>query len=316
MTYRQGAIILASDFNTFRTDVLSIWDVGTGNRGYGQIDTGGASAIPLATVDADILSAEWEAFRFAAQTCSDHQGSSTTFPPASVLQIDDDVVAHEFDDGNAYDVNSSLATIDANRKLFDAGSVSVFVNALNSTRNSSWNNTLQHRFTAVLPTVDDARYFFNSGGQIRIRGSRSGGSGTPQNASWTEILTNMGTIIFDENNTFQSGGGAGWTTTGVGYFDLTTSFQQIASGIDTTGGTYGSNEARVDVRSLDGPGGAFGDTGRQVEFRVRYFDNTNNPFADEVDGTITSDIDYQLATSPLTIQIPVFASSIVLTDGS
>lgn len=316
MTYRQGNIILATDFNTFRTDVLEIWDVGNGNRGYGQIDTGGASAIPLALVDADILSAEWEAFRFAAQTCSDHQGSSTTFPPASLLQVDDVVTAHEADDGDPFDIDGSLATIETNRKLFDAGSVSVFVNALNSTRNSSWDDTLQHRFTAILPTVDDARYFFNSGGQIRIRGSRSGGSATPQNDSWTEILTNMGTIILDENNTFQSGGGAGWSTTGVGYFDLTTSFQQIASGVDTTGGQYATNEARIDARTLDGPSGPNGDTGRNLEFRVRYFDNHNNVFADNVNGTITSDIDYQIATSPLTIQTPVFASSIVLNDGS
>lgn len=316
MTYRLGEVIVATDFNTFRTDVLDIWDVGNGNRGYGQIDTGGASAIPLAVVDTDVTSAEWEAFRFAAQTCSDHQGSTTTFPPASVLQTNDIVVAYEANDGNIYDINSSLTTIETNRLIADATSVSVFVNALNSTRASSWNSSLQHRFTAVLPTVDDARYFFNSGGEIRIRGSRSGGSSTPQNDSWTEILTNMGTIVFDYNNTTQLGGGAGWTLSSIGYYDLTTSFQQIATGVDTTGGTYAANEARIDARSLDGPTGPNGDVGGTIEFRVRYFDNSNNPFADNVDGTITSDVDYQKATSPLTIATPVFASSIVLTDGS
>ena len=316
MTYRQGEIILATDFNTFRTDVLDIWDVGNGNRGYGQIDTGGASAIPLASVDADILSAEWEAFRFAAQTCSDHQGSSTTFPPVSLLQVDDVVTAHEADDGNAFDIDGSLATIESNRLTADAGSVAVFVNKLNSTRNSSWDDTLQHRFTVVMPTLDDARYFFNSGGQIRIRGSRSGGSATPQNDSWTEILDNMGTVIFDHTTTTNTGGGAGWSFSSIGYFDLTTVFQQIATGVDTTGGQYATNEARIDARTTDGPSGPNGDTGRNLEFRVRYFDNHNNAFADNVDGTITSDIDYQIASSPLTIQTPVFASSIVLNDGS
>ncbi len=316
MTYRQDEIILATDFNTFRTDVLDIWDVGTGNRGYGQIDTGGASAIPLASVDADVLNAEWEAFRFAAQTCSDHQGSSTTFPPASELLVDEVVEAHDALDGNAYDIGVSLATIETNRLTADAGSVAVFANALNDSRNSSWDDTLQHRFTATLPTVDDARYFFNSGGQIRIRGSRSGGSATPQNDSWTEILTNMGTVIFNHTTTTNTGGGAGWSFSSIGYFDLTTAFQQIATGVDTTGGQYATNEARIDARTLDGPSGPNGDTGRQLEFRVRYFDNHNNVFADNVNGTITSDIDYQIATSPLTIQIPVFASSIVLNDGS
>jgi hypothetical protein len=316
MTYRQDSIILATDFNTFRTDVLDIWDVGTGNRGYGQIDTGGAPAIPTASVNADVLSAEWEGFRFAAQTCSDHQGSSTTFPPASQLQVDDVVVAHEALDGNAYDINSSLVTIETNRLIADAGSVTVFANEINDSRNTAWNNTLQHRFTAILPTVDDARYFFNSGGQIRIRGSRSGGSATPQNDSWTEILTNMGTVIFDHTATTNTGGGAGWTFQNIGYFDLTTSFQQIATGVDTTGGTYATNEARIDARTTDGPGGPNGDTGRNLEFRVRYFDNHNNIFADSVNGTITSDVDYRIATSPLTIQTPVFATSISLTAGS
>ena len=119
MTYRQGEIIVATDFNTFRTDVLDIWDVGNGNRGYGQIDTGGAQSIPSASVGADVLSDEWQGFQFAAQTCSDHQGSSTTFPPNSVLQVDDVVTAHEALDGNAYDINSSLATITANRSTPD-----------------------------------------------------------------------------------------------------------------------------------------------------------------------------------------------------
>jgi len=316
MTYRQGEIIVATDFNTFRTDVLDIWDVGNGNRGYGQIDTGGASPIPLASVGADVLSAEWEAFRLAAQTCSDHQGSSTTFPPASVLEVTDTIVAHDALDGNAYDIGVSLATIETNRLTADAGSVSVFANSLNDSRGTAWANTLQHRFTAVLPTVDDARYFFNSGGQIRIRGSRSGGSGTPQNASWTEILTNMGTVIFDHTITTNTGGGPGWSFSNVGYFDLTTSFQQIATGVDTTGGQYATNEARIDARTTDGPGGPNGDRGRNLEFRVRYFDNHSNIFADNVNGTITSDVDYRIATSPLTIQTPVFATSISLTAGS
>jgi len=316
MTYRQGEIIVASDFNTFRTDVLNIWDVGNGDRGYGQIDTGGAPAIPLAVIGTDVGSAEWEAFRSAAQTCSDHHGSTTTFPPTPALAVDADIIAHEADDGNAYDIDGSLATIDTNRLVADAGSVSAITNTLVSTRNTSWNTALQHRFTALLPTVDDARYFFNSGGQIHFRGSRSGGAGTGQNASWTEILTNMGTVYMDSTTTSNFGGAAGWTFASIGYFDLTTSFQEIATGVDTTGGSYATNEARIDARTVDGPGGANGDTGRNLEFRIRYRDIHTNPWGDTVNGTIDSRIDYQIATSPLTIQTPIFASSIVLTDGS
>jgi hypothetical protein len=317
MTYRQGEPIVATDFDTFRTSLLDVWDVGSGSKGYGQIDTGGASPIPSVVTTDPVQSAEWEAFRDAAQLCSDHQGSTTTFPPAPELAVDEIIEAHEADDGNAYDINGSLVTINTNSLLFDAGAVSSFPNVLNSTRAVAWANQLQHRFTATLPTVDDARYFFNSGGEIRFRGSRANGSATPQNTSWTLILTNMGTMIMDYTSTFQSGGGVGWTGSAIGYYDLTTVFQQIAIGIDTSGGAYSAgNSATIEARTTDGPGGVNGDTGRQLEFRILYTDGHANPFADEVDGDISSDIDYQKATSPLTIQTPIFLTSIGLAAGT
>lgn len=314
MTYRQGEVILASDFNTFRTSLLAVWDVGNGDTGYGQIDTGGASAIPAAVIGADVTNAEWEAFRDAAQLCSDHQGSVTTFPPASELLTGQPIEAHDPLDGNAYDIGGSLTTITTNRLNVDGGSTTLFSNIINSTRSTAWNTSLEHRFTAVLPTVDDARYFFNSGGQIRMRGSRSGGSATSQNTNWTNLLTNMGTINLRANDTTQTGGGGSWTVQPIGYFDLTTSFQVIASGFGT--GNYAANTVDVRARTLDGPTGPNGDTGRQIEISVRYRDLHTNGFFDSVNGTITSDIDYQIATSPLTIQTPIFASSILLTAGS
>jgi hypothetical protein len=319
MTYRQGELIVASDFNTFRTDVLDIWDVGNGDRGYGQIDTGVASSIPTVAIGEEIKRTEWEAFRDAAQNCSDHQGSTTTFPPTSEFNVGEIVEAHEADDGNAFDINGSLAIITFNRLLFDAGAVSVFSTSATNSRNADWDTQLQHRFTAVFPTVDAARYFFNSGGQIRFEASLTGGSATPQNDSWQEVVDQMGTVYMNHDFTF-FGGGVGWSGSSIGYFDLTTAFQQIAIGIDNSGGSYGgyggNNDLTIEARTLDGPTGPNGDTGRNLEFRIRFTDGSNNPFFDNVDGTMTSSIFYQIATSPLTIQVPIFTNSVVLNDGS
>jgi hypothetical protein len=316
MTYRQGDEIVAIDFNTFRTDVLNVWDVGNGQIGYGQIDTGGASAIPTASIGADVDSIEWEAFRIAAQACSDHQGSSTTFPPASELLPAEVVEAHEPLDGNPYDIPGGLNIITANGLLFDAGDVSLFSNVLNDSRGSSWSSQLTHRFTVDFPTVDDARYFFNSGGQIRIRGSRTSGSANSQNTNWTNLLAAMGTIIFDYTNTTLVGTGTNWSVNAIGYYDLTGSFQNIATGVGT--GAYSSNQATIDVRYLDGPTGPNGDNGRNLDFRVRYTDNHTNGFFDSVNGTIRSDVDYQIASNPgeLVIQIPAFATTTSLSSGS
>lgn len=326
MTYRQGEIITAVDINTFREDTLTVYDVGFADAGYGQIDAGGQSALPSVVIGETVKSAEWEAMRAAAQTCADHQGSTVFLPPAPELAVGEIVEAHEFLDGNTYDINDSIIFITNSRLNVDASSVTVFSNVLNSTRNTAWMNELQHRFTATFSTVDRARYFFNSGGEIRFRGSRSGGSATPQNDSWTGLLANMGTIYMNYTFTSQLGGGPGWTGSSIGYYDLTTSFQQIAIGVPQDGGyggysgSYGGyggpNRATIEARTTDGPTGPNGDRGRVLEFRILYTDGHTNPFADEVDGTITSDIDYRKATSPLVVDSPIFASSINLTAGT
>ena len=329
MAYRQGEPILATDLNTFQTDLNAVYDVGFGDSGYGQVDFAGATPVPSVVVGELIKSTEWTLFRNAAQLCSDHQGSTTTFPPASELAVGEIVEAHEADDGNTYDIDGSLIVITLNRLQVDAGSVTIFSNALNSVRNTSWKNQLQHRFTATWATVDEARYFWNSGGEIRIRASRSGGSATPQNLSWTDMFINMGTIVISHTLTQQFGGGPGWTMTGsmLGYYDFTTSFQEIARGVPFDGGPYGGyggayggygglNNCTIEARMTDGPTGGNGDNGRVMEFRILYTDGSANPFSDNVDGTITSDIDYRKATSPLTIPTPVFASSVLLTAGT
>ena len=325
MTYAKGELIVASDFNTFRTTLLNIYDVGNGNAGYGQVDAGGQTAIPSVAIGELIKSTEWTLFRNAAQTCSDHQGSVTNFPPASEHAVGEIVEAHEFASGNSFDYDDGLAVITGNRLNIDPSSVTTFSNALNSTRNVVWSVQLQHRFTVTFATVDQARYFFNSGGQIRFRGSRSGGASSGQNMSWSGLLDNMGTFVMDYSFTFQQGGGPGWTGTSIGYYDLTTVFQQIAIGFPQGGGYgyyggyggYGSeNNVTIEARTVDGPGGANGDNGRQLEFRILYTDGHTSIWFDQVDGTITSDIDYRKATSPLVIASPVFATSVGLSAGS
>lgn len=161
--------------------------------------------------------------------------------------------------------------------------------------------------------MDDARYFFNSGGQIRFSGSRSGGAATPQNTNWTTLLSNMGTVTFDWDVT--TAAGTNWTGSGIGYYDLTAGFQQLAQGVGT--GAYAANDATIFGRTVDGPTGGNGDNGRTLEFRVEYNDDHSNVFSDSVTGTITSVIDYRIADVHLTIDTPVpTAPFIELTAGT
>ena len=316
MTYVLDGLIEAVDFNTFRTDLLAIYNVGFGDSGYGQIVNGLPGISGPVTAGDSIQSVEWDEFLDAADICTDHQGSSTTFPPNSEVAVDEIVEAHESDapTSNPFDINGSLATLLANRLIAAGGSTTLFSDVLNSSRVASWTTQLVHQFRVTFTVVDDARYFFNSGGEIRFRGSRAFGSGTPQNAAWTALLASW-TPIFNHTLTTAPSGGAG---SAIGYYDLTGSFQTLATLTDS--GSYALNTVTLQGRTVDGTGGANGDNGRDLEFRVEYNDGHSNPFFDTVDGTITSDIDMLKATTFLTVEpaVPatIFSTNIALTAGS
>ena len=315
MTYIIDGSLDAADFNGFANDLNDVYDVGFGDSGYGQVDAGGQPAVPNVSADQIVggdggtAAGEWGLFLDAAEVCRSHQGSVTTFPPNSLVDPADVVQAHEAapPTSDAFDIDGSIVILETNRLTADAGSVTLFSNALQDSRNTSWSNQLLHIFTMTFATVDQARYFFNSGGEVRIRGARNAGDATTQNQDWTDLLIAMGTIAMNFEETTTTGSA---TVASIGYFDLTTSFQQISTRAGT--GAYSSNDATIFARTQDGPSGPNGDRGRILEFRVEYNDDHSNVFADVVNGLITSEVDILKATAPLTIE-PAVPSTILAT---
>ena len=309
MVYEIDNLIAAADINAFLAQLDLVYGVGFGDSGYGQI------TFSLATISVGdkVQSAEWSALVNAAEVCENHQGSTINMPPVSEVAIGQFVEAHEADPptSDPFDISSSLNILGNNRLMVDPGSTTLFSNFLSDSRGTSWSVALDHIFTMVFPTGDDARHFFNSGGEIRMRGSRSGGSGTSQNADWTSLLSSLAAgVVFSANTTTAATG----TPAAIGYFQLTTSFQQIFT-VNSSYVNYAANDITIFARTQDGPGGN-GDTGRFLEFRIEYNDDHVNAFADSVDGTITTDIDILQATAFLTIAAPTPTTTTSLTAGS
>lgn len=319
MAYQTGDVIQAVHFNTFSDDTAFTYAVGDGDSGYGQ------TTFPLINVAIGkiIEAQEWRDMVNAISVCGVHQGTVTTPNPFTGLltdiEVGDFVQAHDQDPPSSkpVDLIDTIALVQANRLNYDPGSVSVLTDQLVSSRGAAWSNTIQHRFTVIFPTADQARYFFNSGGEIRVRGSRSGGSATPQNTAWTSLLATFGTFSMSVHGSATTGT-LDFLNSGVGYFELTTGFQTMAT-VDGTppGGAYGTNSIVLEARTMDPtPVGANNDNGRRLEFRITYTDAHSNVFFDTVDGTITSNVDMQIATSPLTIAAPAFATVVPLTAGA
>jgi hypothetical protein len=306
MAYIQGGLIEAVDFNTFRTQLLQVYGVGFGNSGYGQTLI---TVPPVAGGLIEIVkSLEWTAFRNAIEVCQLHQGiSGVLLPPTSELQPGDLIVAH---DGvtDTRDFPTMLNNITTTRLTAPPTSTSLFLARSSQTISGPWTTQATTTVDLVFPSVDAARYFFNSGGEIRIRASRTGGSVNAQNTSWTDLLNNVGSVVLNHNSTTRTG--TVGTGSAFGYYNLPTinPLQTIFTAAPpATPYYFAVNRFVVSARTL-GVTGVNGNNGLTVRLKIDLND-LKIAAPDNVNGTLNILIDERRATTFLTV--PSFTVSIV-----
>ena len=307
MAYQQGDTITTSEYNTFAGNVNTIIGTGSNDSGYGLSE--------IATVSAGdtITAAQWNSLLAGLQKAANHQGTTITNASNTVSQ-----------GGNILPLSNLEADITAitTNKLTAANANMATDTGDTSTRTTSWSTTVYHEFTVTFANANAARFFFNSGGEIRFAGSRSGGSSTDQNTDWTNLLSNAGTVKFAEGATTYTGSGG--TAASVGFDDLTTSNQQIFTA--TGAGNYSSNDYTVNAKADAAYGSAtvltftvdFKDdhaaqTGTYTGGGLGTAPNEGNAWtgADSVDGTLTSTITTFRADNASYVQVanPSFATT-------
>ena len=209
MTYSQGSVIVDDDYNIFATgnaagtgdqsvaNINSVLGSGAGSFGYGQ--STGVSPVSAGT---GIQAAQWATLLTRMGTLASHQGTSITAisnPSAG------DTIA-------AYTALSANITAIFNGKLNAAASGSDA--SVSSVTTTAWNTSSVLTKTFTFASRNQLRYFFNAGGLIRLSWSRTGGTASSQNTSWTNTLTAAGTIVI-------SGIGTSKTIAGVAYTGIT-----------------------------------------------------------------------------------------------
>ena len=209
MTYSAGNTIVDDDYNIFATgnaagtgdqnvaNINSILGSASGEFGYGQ--SGGLTS---ATAGNTVLASEWASLLTKNTLLANHQGTSIT-------SITNPTAGNTI---AAYAALSANVTATYNGKLNAAGSGSD--SSVSSVTTTSWNTSSTLSKTFTFASRDQLRYFFNAGGMIRLSWSRSGGTGSTQNTSWTNTLTAAGTIVL-------TGIGASKTIAGVSYTGTT-----------------------------------------------------------------------------------------------
>ena len=303
MTYAVSGLIQAGDYNGFvgntapssayasslaATDkVAALIGVGYGDRGYGQTST---NVAPTSTGVA-VSAGQWNNLLNVMSTLNTHQGSGLTLQPT---------VASGGTILYQSSIPTNIATLDTNRLLANVTQMTVS-SALTSSISTPWSGTITHVFTVDFGTENAARYFFNSGGQIRWSGSNTGGS-TGSAAAWAALLTAMGTIKMGADSTTYTGSG-GTITNNIGYYGLTGSLVQTF--IHYGSGPYYSGLYYSIQVSRGNYSGSNGGNGSLINCTVTLYDSAYG----SVNGTTSSFIDQYKAGGVLTIASPTYTTT-------
>ena len=272
------------DYNSIRGTVANVMGAGAGPFGYGQplnssqVAEGTKLTVTHITqLRNDIINAWTHIFGTAPTPATVTEGGKV-----------------RFDASNApVDSYTAIAnTINTNRFTVSSPSQSaVAVPAVPSTSTwpgiygADWTSKIQCTVTATWPDADQARHFWNSGGEIRFTASRTGGSSTTQNTQWTSILSSAGTVAF---------GGAIPSTgispnDGQNWYRCTNSRQLWYS--QSGSSPYGANTYKIFARTIDAAGSNNSTgTARQGEWHIEFVDDyvdpgqhPDNPIPDTVD---------------------------------
>lgn len=279
-----GDIISVTDYNNIRTKVVNVLGTGSGSSGYGQ--TVQSSSVSVSSL---VTKAQWDALRFDLYNCLFHQ--TGTVPTLTTVNVGDTIRYGAGHPNNQYDSQADVAV--SNRFNLGSGQFLTNTNVATATKGDAWYSQAYADLTCTFGTADQARFFFNSGGEIRVTTSRTGGSSTSQNSSWSSILASAGTRVF--GGQLPSGGFS--PMNGENFYRLTSSFQTYYQ--INASGAYSSNSYRLQARCnvSDNSAGTANIVYIRILLSDPYTDPPNvGPLAgsyppeDTVDGTLTTTI--------------------------
>jgi hypothetical protein len=265
MTYAQYGTIQATDYNTLvggdptttSGTLNAVWAIGGNDKGYGQ------TALGNVNVGAVVQATEWASLVNRTANAALHQGTAITSVTAPAVG---NVIAA------LTAIPTNLTTI-YNSRLNATSQGATISNA--AVYASTWSTALTFVHIIDFPDGNAARYFFNSGGQLKVTCSHANTT-AGINLLFNGLASNIGTVAMSAQTsgsisiagssfngiTKVGGGGTAPTiSTNSGYYSMTTSnvtvFTQLASGSPAG---YLDTFIRVIAKS-NGTQGSYSDAG-------------------------------------------------------
>lgn len=212
MTIQKDFDILAADLLALENRALNVLGTGSNTYGYGQIFN------PVGRQGQDIEVSHLNLLRDMLNNARMHQlGNDTGFGaslpvPVRLTDITASLVS-------AY--QAAITTIENNRMTYGAASMSVTGRLASLTRSQRWGpaQTIVGGMDVRWPTDDEARWFFNSGGEIRLNFGHPS-TGTRQDRAWNRTLSRIGTIRFRAQSTIADANQVGAPVASAGYYTI------------------------------------------------------------------------------------------------
>jgi len=180
MTYSTGSTIIDDDYNGFAISINNFWGSGIASTyGYGQTDT-----VSLVSAGTTITATQWATLLTRMTSAASHQNTSIT--AISNPSTGDTIEAYAA-------LSSNINSVYNNRLNAAANGTDLTANGTTQTT-GTWDVSAITTKTITFASADAKKYFFNSGGHIRMSFSLTGGSDA-KSQEWADLLTKTGTIV-------------------------------------------------------------------------------------------------------------------------
>ena len=211
MTYSTGGLIQATDYNTFTTTaggLNDIWATGSSDKGWGQ------TAFTSASTGGTVTATQWAQLvnnlgssGSQTNTTLTSRSAPTAGTTISILaNVSADITSVTTNRGNAAAVGTEYGTFSGTTSKTTA----------TGSGTSAWTITFTH--TVTFPSADQARYFWNAGGRVRLQYGKSS-TGTDTDPDWNTFAGLCGSIYVSGrvNSAAQTIAGTSYTgTTRIG----------------------------------------------------------------------------------------------------
>lgn len=305
MTYAQGSLIDASDYNnilgtntsTNTSTIHAVWAWGNGSRGYGQ------TPISNVSVAGTVTATQWATLVNTVNSANLHiRNTSSGLTANTAGQVI----------GFSGGLPVAITRLNQDRLLFATNSA-VIANHNSLTAYGAWIvadtvSTATRSFGANVAFVspDRARFFFNAGGRLKFNVScvNNGGAGS-RSAAVTNLFGYLGGV-----ETFGANTNGGYTGSGVtpgtndtakGYWNATIANITLVSVTSVTT-NYTTDTATITYRTNDTQG-QHNDNGTILSFWCTITStsggNSGGSFNDNIDvtPTVTIDVSYPETTN-------------------